>query len=165
MIRLLLLLLPSIAFAQASYMEVVNVTPNYRTVTRYQTVVETMEVCYRVNEFNGMLERIVDGSFGSTEGLVGTVAGAAIGDVIGGGGDNTTVKVIGGVIGNKIGNNIADKRNNTCKYEDITRKEPYNVQEMVSYHVVVKSDNSQYTVVRPYSPTIGERIKVSVTGQ
>ena len=157
-----ILLLPLTVYAQTVSLKVTNVTPNYRTITEYHTIIETKEVCYRVNESNGVLERIVDGSFGSTEGFVGTAAGAAIGDVIGGGGDNTAVKIIGGVIGNKVGNNIADKKRNTCEYIDVERKEPYNVQVISDYNVTVNFDGQPFTVRRPYQPKIGQRIEVDM---
>lgn len=153
------------ANAQGVSLKVVNVDPIYRNVTRYHSVIETREVCYRENQSNGLLERIVDGGFGSTEGLIGTAAGVALGDKIGGGGGNDAAKVIGGLIGNKIGNNIADSKRNKCEYEDIERREPYTVQEISNYRITVEMEGSTFVVTRPFQPRVGDYIPVSLRVQ
>ena len=160
-----LILLSSIATAQGLSLRVVAVDPIYQTVTRYQTIVETRKVCYRENQSNGMLERIVDGGFGSTEGLIGAAAGVAIGDKIGGKGDNDAARVIGGLIGNKIGNNVADSKRNRCEYEDVERREPYTAQEIANYRVTVEMQGSTFSVTRSYQPRVGDYIPVSLRVQ
>lgn len=153
------------AFSQGVQLRVVNVDPVYKNVTRYHSVIETKKVCYRENRSNGVLERIVDGGFGSTEGFIGAAAGVAIGDKIGGGGDNDAAKVIGGLIGNKIGNKVADNNRNSCKYEDIERREPYTVQEISNYKVTVEMEGSRFVVTRQFQPMVGDYIPVSLRVQ
>jgi len=155
----------SLVHAQGVSLRVVNVDPVYKNVTRYQTVVETRKVCYRENRSNGLLERVVDGGFGSTEGLIGTAAGVAIGDKIGGGRGNDAAKIIGGLIGNKIGNDIADSKRAQCEFEDIERQEPYTVQEISNYRVTVEMEGSQFVVTRQYQPRVGDYIPVSLRVQ
>ena len=58
------------ALGEGVELRVLNVDPVYRNVIRYHTIVETKKVCYRENRSNGLLERVVDGGFGSTEGLI-----------------------------------------------------------------------------------------------
>lgn len=159
------LLLATSANAQGVSLKVVGVDPVYRDVTRYQTVVETRKVCYRENRSNGLLERVVDGGFGSTEGLIGTAAGVAIGSEIGGGRGNDAAKIIGGLIGNKIGNDIADSKRAQCEFEDIERQEPYTVQEISNYRVTVEMEGSQFVVTRQYQPRVGDYIPVSLRVQ
>jgi len=164
-IAAILLLLATSTHAQGVSLKVVGVDPVYRDVTRYQTVVETRQVCYRENQSNGLLERVVDGGFGSTEGLIGTAAGVAIGEHIGGGRGNDAAKIIGALIGNKVGNSIADSKRGTCEYEDIQRQEPYTVQEISNYRVTVEMEGSQFVVTRQYQPRIGDYIPVSLRVQ
>ena len=153
------------ANAQGVSLRVVGVDPVYKNVTRYQTVVETRKVCYRENRSNGVLERVVDGGFGSTEGLIGTAAGVAIGSEIGGGRGNDAAKIIGGLIGNKIGNSIADNNRGRCEFEDVERQEPYTVQEISNYRVTVEMEGSQFVVTRQYQPRVGDYIPVSLRVQ
>lgn len=150
------------AMAQGVQLKVVDVDTNFKNVTRYHTVVETRKVCYRENRSNGLLERVVDGGFGSTEGLIGTGIGVAIGEKIGGGRGNDAAKIIGGLIGNKIGNNVADNRNNRCEFEDVERREPYTVQEVSDYTVTVEMEGTTFQVRRPYMPRVGDYIPVSL---
>ena len=155
----------SAVLAQGVELRVIDVDPVFRDVTRYHTVVETRQVCYRENRSNGLLERVVDGGFGSTEGLIGTAAGVAIGDKIGGGGGNDAAKIIGGLIGNKIGNSVANNRNNRCEFEDVERREPYRTQEISSYRVTVEMEGSSFVVNRPFEPRIGDYIPVTLRVQ
>jgi uncharacterized protein YcfJ len=148
--------------AQGVSLKVISVDPVYKNVTRHQTVTETRKVCYRENQSSGLLERVVDGGFGSTEGLVGTGVGVAIGSEIGGGRGNDAAKIIGGLIGNKIGNNIANNKRNQCEYEDIQRQQPYTVQEISKYKITVEMEDSQFVVTRQYQPRVGDYIPVSL---
>ena len=151
--------------AQGVNLKVISVDPVYKNVTRYQTVTETRKVCYRENQSSGLLERVVDGGFGSTEGLIGAGVGVAIGSEIGGGRGNDAAKIIGGLIGNKIGNDIANNKRNQCEYEDVQRREPYTVREISNYRITVEMENSQFTVTRPYQPRVGDYIPVSLQVQ
>lgn len=153
------------ALGQGVELRVLDVDPVYRNVTRYHTVVETKKVCYRENRSSGLLERVVDGGFGSTEGLIGAGVGVAIGEHIGGGRGNDAAKIIGGLIGNKIGNNVADKNRGRCEFEDIERREPYTVQEISNYRITVEMEGSTFIVSRPFQPRVGDYIPVSLRVQ
>jgi len=151
--------------AQGVELRVLDVDPVMRDVTRYHTVVETRKVCYRENRSSGLLERVVDGGFGSTEGLIGAGVGVAIGDKIGGGRGNDAAKIIGGLIGNKIGNNVANNRRSQCEFEDVERREPYRTQEISSYRITVEMEGSTFVVNRPFAPSVGDYIPVSLRVQ
>jgi uncharacterized protein YcfJ len=153
------------AFAQGVELRVVDVDPVYKNVTRYHTVVETRKVCYRERRSDGLLEKIVDGGFGSTEGLIGTGIGVAIGSEIGGGRGNDAAKIIGGLIGNRVGNNVARSNNNRCEFEDVERREPYTTQEISSYQVTVEMEGSTFNVNRPFRPQVGDYIPVQLRVQ
>ena len=153
------------ALGEGVELRVLNVDPVYRNVIRYHTIVETKKVCYRENRSNGLLERVVDGGFGSTEGLIGTGVGVAIGERIGGGSGNDAAKIIGGLIGNKIGNNVADKNRRRCEFEDIERREPYTAQEISNYRVTVEMEGSKFIVSRSFQPRVGDYISVRLQVQ
>ena len=96
------------AEAKSIQMEVVDVQPVVRNMSVNVPVQFEEEVCYRFKRNSrGVLEKIVDNGFGSTSGLIGTATGVAIVDELGG---NDAAKILGGLLGNKIGNDISEKK-------------------------------------------------------
>lgn len=149
--------------ALAESAQVIDVNPITRTQTQYENVETTEYVCNNNRSNDGLIERSTAGVFGSAEGMVGTAIGAAIGDKIGGGGDNRVAQAVGGILGNRIGNNVARKRSQTC--EPVTRlvRQPYTVEVVSHYNVTVEIDGNQYTVRRNFQPSIGSHIPVQLS--
>ena len=99
--------------ASQTTMYVTDVKEISKNVNKYDYVPYQEEVCYvyRRNS-RGVLEKIVDNGFGSTGGMVGTGVGVAIVDELGG---NDAAKIIGGLLGNKIGNDFSEKKSKNKK--------------------------------------------------
>ena len=170
-----LLLVSSVAFADSSVdMEVTDVQAIYTTtnvnvptnVTEEQCV-NSDEVSYRRNS-RGVLEEITNGGFGSTGGLLGTAASVAIIDELGG---NDAAKIIGGLLGNKIGNDISDRRRNNrgvnCEIRTVTNYERRYEDHLDHYLVTGFVGSNQFQVKRIYNnghsaPTVGDTIRVRV---
>ena len=143
-------------------MEVLNVSPVYKQVVVQVPVSYETEVCskYKRNS-KGALEKIVDGGFGSTSGLVGAAAGAAIVDELGG---NSNAKVLGGLLGNKIGNNIDEQNSITkCEMETRTKYESQNQERLEHYLITVTHAGDEFTVQRSFSPRVGEMVNVNMS--
>jgi uncharacterized protein YcfJ len=154
--------------ANPNQLYVTDVNPIYKTVTRYQEVPYTETVCYRYQRNpQGLLEKVVDGGFGSTGGLIGAGIGVAIGDKIGGGSGNDAAKVIGGLIGNRIGNNVSNSNSGNKTCEEVTNyvREPYQETVITGFNVTGNlgdRDGPLATVQRNREPTIGSTISVQV---
>ncbi len=158
------------AVASTTEMVVTNVQPIQKTVTRYQDVPYNEQVCYRMQRnSDGLLEKVVDGGFGSTEGLVGGAIGYGIGNEIGGGSGNEIAKVLGTILGNKIGNNIANNKPSSpqqCETRTTYRRETYQETIITGYKVTGDlfsnvHTGTRVTVERPNSPSIGSTIYVN----
>lgn len=144
---------------------VVDVDPIFGKTIQYEDVPVMKEVCKnnRYRDSNGLLEKGVDGGFGSTQGLIGTAAGVAIVDELGG---NDAAKIIGGLLGNKIGNDFKDKKKHRgalCWQEQTVERQSYWARTVTGYNVDVDLNGSIYTVRRKREPYIGEYIRVGVT--
>lgn len=153
------------AQAQSIEMTVTDVNPIYKTVQRYEDVPYTETVCYRYQRNSqGLLEKVVDGGFGSTGGLIGTGVGVAIGENIGGGSGNDAAKIIFGLIGNKIGNDIALKKAPNTSCEEVTsyHRNTFHETIVTGYNVTGEIDGRSFTVERPHQPSIGSTIQVSL---
>lgn len=144
-------------------MEVVGVQPVYKSRAVQVPVQFDEEVCYSMRRNSqGVLEKVVDGGFGSTRGLVGTAAGVAIVDELGG---NDAAKIIGGLLGNKIGNNMDNKRNQSRQRCEITTVTKYErkYEEFLDYYLIsVTDDVNEYKIKRNRAPNVGEYIRVNV---
>ena len=158
------------AVASTTEMVVTNVQPIQKTVTRHQDVPYNEQVCYRMQRnSDGLLEKVVDGGFGSTEGLVGGAIGYGIGNEIGGGSGNEIAKVLGTILGNKIGNNIANNKPSSpqqCETRTTYRRETYQETIITGYKVTGDlfsnvHTGTRVTVERPNSPSIGSTIYVN----
>jgi uncharacterized protein YcfJ len=147
---------------------VVDVEPVYGKSIQHEDVVVMKEVCKDNRGFrdsNGLLERGVDGGFGSTQGLIGTAAGVAIVDELGG---NDAAKIIGGLLGNKIGNDFKEKKKRSgalCWQEQVVERQSYWAKTITGYKVDVELGNSIYTVRRKNEPYIGQYLPVRVSVQ
>ena len=103
-------LLSANIYANETNMEVVKTKPVFRNISVQTPVSYETEVCHDYKRNNkGALEKVVDGAFGSTGGLVGAAAGVAVVDKLGG---NTGAKVLGGLLGNQIGNDVRSQNKN-----------------------------------------------------
>jgi uncharacterized protein YcfJ len=153
------------AEAKSIQMEVVDVQPVVRNMSVNVPVQFEEEVCYRFKRNSrGVLEKIVDNGFGSTSGLIGTATGVAIVDELGG---NDAAKILGGLLGNKIGNDISEKKryNNMreCSIETVTRYERRYEQRVTGYRVTVDHYGLQFTINRNFEPQVGQSISVNVS--
>jgi uncharacterized protein YcfJ len=169
-----LLLVSSVAFAAVNVeMEVVDVREIYTQRTVSVPVEVDQEYCYSENQYRrnsrGMLEKITTGGFGSTGGLLGTAAGVAIVDELGG---NDVTKIIGGLLGNKIGNDISDRRRNKrdgtrCEIRTITKYERRYEDHLDHYLITVEMDNQgyskQFKVKRNFAPAVGDTLRVQIS--
>jgi hypothetical protein len=180
LILLPLLLVSSVAFASSTLMEVVGVQDVYKTRTVNVPVqIEEQQCVNRSHnsgydnsnwggrQSDGLLEKGVDGLFGSTGGLIGTATGVAIIDEFGG---NDVAKILGGILGNKIGNDISDKRSNRniqngVHCEMVTRvKYVRQQQRVLSHYLITVTDGyNEYNIKRQSQPFIGETIRVNVS--
>ena len=94
---------------------VLDTSPKFESQIRYETVPQTYVQCGgNPRSPRGVVERGVNGIFGSTEGLIGAALGTAIGNEIGGGSGKVAGNVLGAVLGNKIGNNRALAKAEVC---------------------------------------------------
>jgi uncharacterized protein YcfJ len=152
--------------AQSHMGTVTGVDPVYREVIKYRTINVEDQVCYQreMDRGDGWIERGSNTIFGSTGGLIGTVAGVAVGSQIGGGSGRDAAMVVGGLLGNHVGNDVARRNNTTsCEVRVRTVNEPYTDMEIHNYRVNVDLDGARYTVIRSTQPTIGSRIPVNLT--
>lgn len=149
--------------AQSIEMTVTDVNPIYKTVQRYEDVPFTETVCYRYQRNSeGLLEKVVDNGFGSTQGLIGAGVGVAIGEKIGGGSGNDAAKIVFGLIGNKIGNDIAQRSAPKTSCEEVTtyHRNTYHETVVTGYNVTGTVNGQTVTVERPHQPAIGSSISV-----
>lgn len=142
---------------------VVDVQPVFGNVLKTETVPVIKSVCTQ-RESSGLVERGINGGFGSQEGLLGAVIGYGIGNEIGGGSGNEIAKVVGAVVGNKIGNNRAATKGQ-CEMVETVETQRYYAKDIVAYNVDVQLGDGIYTVRRTQEPYIGEYIRVSVNVQ
>ena len=112
----------------------------------------------------GALEKIVDNGFGSMQGLIGAGIGVAIGEQIGSGSGNDAAKVVMGLIGNKVGNNIALEKEGKTSCEEVTtyHRNVYHETIVSAYNVTGKINGQIVTVQRPDKPLIGSSITVQL---
>ena len=142
---------------------VLEVSPDYRYETRYENVATTEFVCNNNRSNDGLIERGTAGIFGSTQGAIGTAVGVAIGDKIGSGSGRDAAKVLGGIIGNRVGNNMARNNSQSCHPVERVVRQPYTVQVVHSYVVLVELDGDHYRVTRRSEPQVGSYIPVQVS--
>jgi hypothetical protein len=152
--------------ASQTTLHVTDVKAINKDVTKYDYVPYQEEVCYvyRRNS-RGVLEKIVDNGFGSTSGMVGTGVGVAIVDELGG---NDAAKIIGGLLGNKIGNDISEKKNkdkNNCELVTKHKRQAY-TETIVDHYRVTGTLGDVIgpvaTVRRNFEPMLGDEIRVNV---
>tara|TARA_B100000902_G_scaffold211230_1_gene200855 strand:- start:2475 stop:2993 length:519 start_codon:yes stop_codon:yes gene_type:complete len=151
------------AEAKTIQMEVVDVQPVIRNVAVNVPVNFQEEVCYRYKKNSrGVLEKIVDNGFGSQGGLIGAGVGVAIVDELDG---NDAAKILGGLIGNRIGNDISQKHNGQrhCEMQNVTKYERHFEQRVTGYRVTVNHYGLQFTLNRNQEPQIGQMITVNVS--
>jgi uncharacterized protein YcfJ len=151
------------AEAKSIQMEVVDVQPVVRNVSVNVPVQFEEEVCYRYKKNSrGVLEKIVDNGFGSQGGLIGTAAGVAIADELDG---NDAAKIIAGLIGNRIGNDISQKHNGQrhCEMQTVTKYERHYESRVTGYRVTVDHYGLQFTINRNFEPQVGQSISVNVS--
>jgi len=147
---------------------VVAVDPVYTNVVSYNRVQAIETICEDVRyarRSDGLIERGTNGIFGSTQGLIGTAAGVAIGSQIGGGSGTSWAMAIGGLLGNSMGNNVARSRQNrTLVCDDVVQwiDEPVIEREFQHYNVTVDVQGQRFTVIRYTAPEIGEMTPITI---
>ena len=94
----------------------------------------------------------------------GTVIGYGIGNEIGGGSGNEIAKVLGAVIGNKVGNTRAATKGH-CEMVETVETQRFYAKDIIAYNVDVQLGNEIYTVRRKQEPMLGDYIRVSVNVQ
>jgi uncharacterized protein YcfJ len=143
---------------------VLDTSPVLESQVRYETVPQTFVQCGgNPRSPKGVVERGVNGIFGSTEGLIGAALGTAIGNEIGGGSGNEAAKVLGAVLGNKIGNNRAVARAEVCTEVTKNVQREYTEQVVVGYNVLVDINGTEHWVYRNFQPGVGSYIPVQVS--
>lgn len=152
--------------ALAETARVIDVEPVFGNVVKTETVPVIKSVCYDAGRRNGrgLIEKGINSGFGSQEGLLGSVIGYGIGNEIGGGSGNEIAKVLGVVVGNKIGNNRAATKGH-CEMVETVETQRYYAKDIVSYNVHVELGDEIYTVRRKREPMLGEYIRVRVSVQ
>lgn len=149
---------------------VVNVNTVTKTSYREVRTPSQMLVCedIRINsrrKSHGLIEKGTDSIFGSTEGLLGTIAGVAIGSQIGDGAGREAARIVGGALGNQIGNDVAYSKSETIEScYNVTR---YNVhleeQTVIDYYqIAVEYNGVVFTVNRNSIYYVGNKITINV---
>lgn len=147
---------------------VLQVDPIYTSVVRYERVAAQETICEDVRQArrsDGLIERGSNGVFGSPRGLLGTAAGVAIGSQVGGGSGTDWAMVVGGLLGNSVGNQSARNSQNSNLYchEVVTwHSVPQIESELQYYNVTVDIQGQRFTVKRYTAPNVGERIPVNI---
>ncbi len=130
--------------ALATDARVVSSEPVYSHTTHYR------QVCTPVTETH----RSVGGT------LLGGVIGALAGNQIGGGSGRDIATAAGAVTGAAIGQNVSGDRQITRNH---CSSQPYTVQDISHYQVIVDVNGSHYTVYRTFSPALGSFIPVTLS--
>ena len=145
-------------FQQTMTVDNVNELTSLRTV--YKDVESREKVCYKRNS-KGVLEQITERGFGSTSGLVGAGVGVAIADELGA---SDAGKIVAGLLGNRIGNNMDHKnqKGTECRIETVINTVPYNAPVVIGFGITgTLSDGTRANVTRDFRPEIGELITVN----
>jgi uncharacterized protein YcfJ len=166
LISMLMFVLSPMAWSNSVFQqlgEVTKVSPMYGMTNVTHQLPQQIKVCYK-RDSNGLLEKITDGGFGSTRGLIGTAIGVTIGNEIGGGSGNEAARVIGGLIGNKIGNNIDHAKKGTeCRVETQMQSHSSYQQTVIGYGVTVQlSDGKKVNVTRDFQPQVGDMLTLNI---
>lgn len=159
---LFLLLLMISATAHAVPAKVISVNPVHQYRTVYDYVTEYQYQCGVVNNSRGVIERTTNGVFGSQEGAIGAIAGAAIGSQVGGGSGREIATAMGAIVGNKMGNDVAQRNREECRPIPVRRTITNTIPYVSHYNVTVDINGSIYTVQRNHSPAIGSVINVTL---
>lgn len=162
LISMLMFVLSPVAWSNSVYQqvgEVTNVSPMYGMSNVTHQLPQKVEVCYK-RDANGLLEEISGGLFGSNSGLIGGTLGYVIADEIG---TTSTGRVIGAIIGNKIGNDIdARKQGTECRIETRMQSHTGVQQTVIGYGITVMlKDGRTANVTRDFEPQIGEMLTVN----
>lgn len=145
-------------------------TPITRTETvEAGTIYEQRQVCSssaQPSRGTQSLSDLPNRVLGSTEGMIGTIAGIAIGNNIASGG--AYEKAIGALIGNQLGNAMANDRRSvpsqTCYVEEVPVRKYQQIQRIIGHRVQVEYNGSRYIVQREFQPRVGDYIDVDVIG-
>jgi len=145
-------------FQQTMQVDHVSELTSLRTV--YKDVENRKEVCYKRNS-KGVLEQITERGFGSTSGLIGASVGVAIADELG---SSDAGKIVAGLLGNRIGNNMDHKNQKgaECRIETVINTVPYNAPVVIGFAITgTLSDGTRANVTRDFQPEIGQLITVN----
>jgi len=167
-----LLAIGLLAVAQTASAEIVSGTVissngNYQTMTRQipnQVCNTEMVPVYGEQKSKGITGAIVDGGFGSTEGMVGGIVGGVIGNQIGRGRGKDAATVAGVLIGSQIGNKQA-QQNNVVGYREVQRcSTQYSTEQyekLVSFTTTVEVDGTSISFTSPRKYKIGEHVTMN----
>ncbi|MFC3109477.1 glycine zipper 2TM domain-containing protein [Undibacterium arcticum] len=132
---------------------VINVTPNQERYVQQQQVCDSANIPV---SYQGSSDRSAGGS------IIGGVAGALLGNQIGGGNGRTVATAVGAIAGAMTGDRLDNRGNGyhgepsrSCHWEN-------NVTSRMNGYVVTYDYNGHsYTTVMPYDP--GQQIRVSIS--
>lgn len=152
--------------------KVIGVAPITQTeYVQGQTTYQQVQNCNTTQAYgyqnNGFINQGTNAIFGSTAGLIGAVAGIAIGNNVGSGGGYE--KAIGAIVGSQVANQMSQSNRvpNTvtqCTTQSIPVTSQVPVQRVVGYNVNVVYNDRVYLIQRDYSPQVGSFIEVEVLG-
>ena len=148
----------------------------YATVMSVASINETREIPTQVcNEVSvpiygrapstgGVIGKAVDVTFGSTEGLVGAIAGGFIGSKIGGGSGRKIATAAGVAVGAKVGDGRVHDKLQVIGYEKKQKCHEVSRTETVTsgYHVIYAYSGMTLTKVMKYPPVIGSKHAVNI---
>ncbi len=164
-IGLAMLCAASAASAEVVVGTVVSSTGNYQTTTRQipqQVCNVEMVPVYSDRRSKGVTGAIVEGGFGSTEGMVGGIVGGVIGSQIGEGRGKDAATVAGVLIGSQIGNERA-RENDVVGYREVqrcsTRYSTESYEKLVSFTTTVDVDGTSISFTGPRKYSQGESVR------
>lgn len=135
-----------------------------RSVPQQQCNTVNVPIYGRQSSNGGAIGDIVDGTFGSTEGLVGAIVGGAIGSNIGKGSGRRWATAGGAVLGSQIANRRYNKdevvgyqQHNQCQTIYV------NEQYVSGYNVTYDYNGYMFTDYQQYKPVIGSRHAVNIS--
>ena len=142
--------------------EVLQVEPVLKYTTINGVENQVREVCQdrRARDNYGIFERGTESIFGSNGGFLGSVVGVAVADKLDA---NNNARIIAGLIGNRIGNDLSNKGKYkyNCEFKEIPVKTSHVAQILDYYLVTVQYGGSLHQLKRNFQPAVGDLIKVS----
>jgi len=144
----------------ADYATVIDVQEinGTRSVPSQQCRIVSVPV-YGANSGNGgAIGNIVDGTFGSTDGLVGAIIGGALGNQIGGGSGRDWATAGGAILGSQIANNNRRSRDVVAYQQEQVCETVYTTEPtVIGYITTFEYNGHTFTKREKYRPVVGSQ--------